>query len=271
VGRITALAAVVAGALLLSRTAGTPRFRELGPGVEFGVLRGEPYCRRGSSDIAVLRLDPNRVRLRVRHFTAMGARTPPTLLEWHRLGGALAVFNAGQYYPDYSYMGILVAGGRFVSRRRHPGYQAALVDGPSDGAGGARVLDLQRDSIDVAGPRWSEVAQSFMLFDRDGRTRVRRSAVVANRTVVGEDADGRLLVLTTEGGYTLYELAGLLRNSPLRLTHAMSMDGGDEAGLCVRVGGFRYASMGKWEPTGEVPNPAHPIVPLPAVVEVHAR
>lgn len=271
VGRITAVAAAVVVALILARSGGAPRFRELRPGVEFGILRGEPYCRRGSSDIAVLRLDPERVRLRMRHYSSLSTRVPPTILEWHRRGDALAIFNAGQYYPDYSYMGMLMSGGRVVSRWRHPGYQAALVDGPRHGSGGARILDLQRDSLPTSHVPWLEVAQSFMLFDGDGRIRVRKSGLVANRTAVAEDHDGRLVVLTSEGGYTLYEFAGLLRSSPLHLTEAMSMDGGDEAALCVSVGGFRYSSLGKWEANGEVPNPAYDVVPLPAVIEVHLK
>src|SRR5262245_6842317 len=56
---------VVAGlcALVLSlvRQAGGPRWRGLREGMDFATLRGDPYCRRGSSEIAVLRFDPARV------------------------------------------------------------------------------------------------------------------------------------------------------------------------------------------------------------------
>src|SRR5438046_486854 len=109
-----------------------------------------------------------------------------------------------------------------------------------------------------------------MLFDDDGHVRVRKTSQVAYRTIVGEDAQGRLLVMATEGGYTLWELAGLLKTLPLGMRHAMSMDGGDEAALCISCGSFRYASFGRRLSDGRVPNPMRPTVPLPAVVTVLA-
>ncbi len=270
IGRVTVLAALVTGAVLLSRSQAAPRFRLLRPGMEFALMRGEPYCRMGSSGIAVLRLDPRLVRLRMHHYTQFDDRLPLDILEWERRTGALAVFNAGQYYPDYSYMGLFVSGGEAISAKLHAGFKAALVADPRSGGPGARVLDLDAHPIRADELPWREVAQSFMLFDDDGHIRVRRSNQVAYRTVVAEDAQGRVLVLVSEGGYTLYEMAGLLRTMPLGLRHAMSMDGGDEAALAVRAGAFAYASFGHRVPDGSVPNPMRPTVPLPAVVTVTA-
>jgi hypothetical protein len=132
------------------------------------------------------------------------------------------------------------------------------------------VLDLDRDTLD---PRtgWKEVAQSFMLFDREGGARVRRSDQVANRTVVAEDQEGRMVLVTSEGGYTLRDLVTVLREAPLGLTHAMAMDGGHEAQLCVRAGNFRYASFGRWRTEDQKPAAWDVQVPLPAVVVLEAR
>jgi uncharacterized protein YigE (DUF2233 family) len=269
VGRLAALAAMVVGGLAIARAARAPHWRELMPGVEFATLRGEPYCRSGSSAIAVLRLDPARVRLSALHYLRQPDRQPLGIAEWMHRTGALAVFNAGQYYPDFTYMGLFVSGGEVVSRRLHPGFQAALVAEPArrDSLRGrrARVLDLAREPLDPDRPGWREVAQSFMLFDRDGAPRVRQSDQVAGRTAVGEDAEGRIVVVTSEGGYTLWDFARLLRGTHLGLANAMSMDGGREAQMVVDAGGLHYSSYGR-DPSGS-PAPA----PLPAVVAVMPR
>ena len=266
IGRVAALLAVVVGGIVVARGTGAPRFRGVAHGVEFTTIRGEPYCRQGSSSIAVLRLDPARTRVRVRHFSR-DANRPLDIFEWQRRTGAVAVFNAGQYYPDWSYMGLLVSGGTVISNRPHPSYQAALVARSIPGGSGARVLDLARHPVNPAKPEWQEVAQSFMLFDDRGNVRVRRSSQIAARTIVAEDRAGNLVVIATEGSYTLYDIATLLRASPFHLTHAMSMDGGSEAQLLVSSTGFRYASFAHLD--------EHPVatgiggaVPLPAVVTV---
>jgi uncharacterized protein YigE (DUF2233 family) len=261
---------LVLGALFATRGAHGPQWRPLQPGLDFATLSGAPYCRRGSIDIAVLRIDPRRFRIAVRHYSTDGALHPVGILEWQQRTGAVAVFNAGQYYPDFSYMGMLVSAGRVVSSRQHPEFQAALVAEPREGREMAHVLDLKEESLDDDRRGWQEVAQSFMLFDRKGTLRVRRTDRVANRTIVGEDRHGRLLAITTEGGYTLWEIARLLRDSPLGLTHAMCMDGGAEAKLCIKADRFTYASFGPWD-GGHTASAPGSDVALPAVIAVMPR
>jgi hypothetical protein len=267
VGRIAAVLALAVGIWALASGSHDPHWRSLAPGVEFGTIRGEPYCRHGSADIAVLRVDPSRVGLKVLHFTRQPDRRPLSLPEWQKRVQALAVFNAGQYYPDLSYMGMLVSDGEVISSRAHPSFRAALVAAPDRGPRDAKVLDLDRVPLDVARAEWREIAQSFMLFDQKGQRRVRKTDQVAARTVVAEDRRGHLVVITSEGGYTLWEFAELLQQAPLQLTHAMSMDGGHEAGLCVVSGRFRYGTFGHWS-DGHPPDGA---VPLPAVIAVMPR
>lgn len=258
----------LAGAFAIWQATHASRWHEVRPGVEFTTIAGDPWCRYGSSAIAVLRCDPARTTLRVRHWSRSGLEKPPTILGWHEATRALAVFNAGQYYPDLSYMGLLVSDGDTVSARRHPGFQGALVARVRDGRTDARVVDLSTTPL-LRDERWSQVAQSFMLFDDAGRVRVRKSNRIAQRTVVAEDERGRLVVIVSEGGYTISDFATLLQRSRLALTHAMSMDGGLEAELVVRTRAFTYASFGRWTGEGTSSAPGAN-TPLPAVITLEA-
>jgi len=273
IGRLATLTAVAVGAIVIATHNWAPRWRPLRPGVEFTLLRADRFCRRGSPDVAVLRIDPVLARISVHHYTQMPDGAPLSVVDWLSATRAIAVFNAGQYYPDYGYMGVLVSGGRAISPRPHAEFRAALVAEPVGGGGGAHVLDLAPDSIAMVAQAWREVAQSFMLFDGGGNIRVRHTDQDANRTVVAEDRFGHLLVFTTEGSYTLWDLAQWLKQSRLDLVHAMSMDGGLEAEMCVHSGRFAYASFGHWNPSTNrtTQREGGGRVPLPAVIAVSAR
>ena len=106
-----AIALIGVSLLTLVRGGTRQHWSTLREGVEFATLRGDPFCRHGSSEVAVLRVDPARVRVRVLHYTRQPDHSPLSIVEWQRRTGALAVFNAGQYYPDLSYMGVLISDG----------------------------------------------------------------------------------------------------------------------------------------------------------------
>lgn len=236
--------------------------RSLLPGLEWINWTG-----RSNPDISGLRIDPRRYCFKVMNFRNEGASQPLRLWEWMDRSKALAVFNAGQYYPDFSYMGLLVSGGRKIHGRLHRLFQALFLAEPSqDGVPAARILDLAEEDFDPEKPGYLEIAQSFMLLDIWKNIRVRRSPNMAVRTILAEETEGNLLLLLTQGPYTLWDLAQELRDGPFAILKAMSMDGGEEAQLGVRTKDFSYPPSR--EAAGQA---AHYSRPLPTVIGVFSR
>jgi hypothetical protein len=251
---------------------GLPR-KSLDPGLDWILWNGETFCKAGDPKIAVLVVNPAKFRFHVFHYSAEKLPEPPTLLEWMERKPALAMFNGGQYYPDYSYMGLLVAGGSVVFPKIHHLFQGLFVAEPKGGkAPLARIIDLSVDAFDPNSLEYRQIAQSFMLFDRSGSIRVRKTIKVANRTVVAEGMEGKIWIFVTHGGYTLWEFGHMLRSGPFPLRQAMAMDGGFEAQMIVSHQGFHYDSLGTWidETLRTRPGP-RTRRPLPAVLGVFPR
>jgi hypothetical protein len=225
------------------------------------------WLHKDAPQISILRVDPGLYRFRVMHFRSEGATQPLTLAEWMDRSQALAVFNAGQYYPDFSYMGLLVSGGRRIRPNLHRLFQALFLAEPLEkGLPMARILDLAEEEFQAERPGYLEVAQSFMLLDRWKGIRVRRTPNMAARTVLAEEEGGNLLVLLTQGPYTLWELAEELRNGPFPILRAMCMDGGEEAQLGVRTRDFTFPA-----PSGPGQQGAVYYRALPTVIAIFPR
>ncbi len=237
------------------------------PGLEFSLLSAEATVRSGGSRVAVLRVDPERFRFQV--LAAAPGEKGLTAGAWRRKTGALAVFNAGQYAADRSYLGLLVADGQVRGRLAHK-LDGLLVAEPKDaGLARARVIDLRYTAFDPAANPYRQVAQSLMLLDRFGHIRVRRSPRVAHRTAVAQDTSGHILVIISEGRHTLWEFADFLHKAGLNLLEVMSMDGGSESQLDLKLDGFSYQQYG--EPTGSPEILPWPPTPLPVAVGVFRR
>ncbi|RJX32693.1 MAG: hypothetical protein C4525_09890 [Desulfarculus sp.] len=242
------------------------RWRELRPGLEFAFLQNVASARSGSARVAVLRVDPARFSFRV--LAAPAGQAGLTAGQWRRASGALAVFNAGQYTAERKYLGHLMQDGKTLSRPVPQQDGLFLAEPADESLPRARVIDQRYTAYDPASSPYRQAAQSLMLVDRFGQVRVRRSNRVAHRTAVAEDDQGRILVLVTEGGHTLWELAHALLASGLGLREVMSMDGGPESQLDVKVDQFSYQQFGRAPAAPDLPWLRQP---LPAALAVLPR
>ena len=82
--RISALVAVAVGAYLIAHGRVAPRWRTLRPGLEIATIHGEPWCKHGSAQIAVLRIDPANFAIRVRHYSLTADGEPLDIVAWQR-------------------------------------------------------------------------------------------------------------------------------------------------------------------------------------------
>jgi hypothetical protein len=88
-----------------------------------------------------------------------------------------------------------------------------------------------------------------LLVARDGSSRVKGDPRwLANRSFVGEDHDGRIIVGTTaDAFFSLERLAAFLRDAPLDLAVALNLDGGPVACQGIALNGYRRNTCGRWE------------------------
>lgn len=244
------------------------QWRELRPGMEFSFLDASESSRSGGSRLACLRLDPKHVRFSV--LAVPDGREGHTAGEWRRQTGALAVVNAGQFASDRSYLGLLVSGGRSRGHLAQKLEALFAAEPEVKSLPLARVIDLRYTAYRIEDSPYREVAQSLMLLDRFRQIRVRKSPKVAHRTVVAEDNTGRILVMVSEGGHTLWELAYLLAGSPLKMREVMCMDGGGQSQLDIMVDDFMYSQYGDPTDSPDLPLP-WPTPSLPAALGVFPR
>ena len=239
-------------------------FKRVVPGLELGWWEAHESVSAGGGRVVVVRIDPQRFRFKVLVAKGEGLSAGA----WLERTGAVVVFNAGLHAPDGSYLGLVVSGGK-VMGRMVKGMEGLFVAEPRvRGLPLARVIDLRYAGFDLQANPYQEVAQSLMLLDRFGQLRVRRSGRVANRTLVGEDRQGWIVVMVTEGAHGLWELAQELKGSGLGLREVMCMDGGRESQLELRVGGVHYSHYGK--AGGQIQLPWPP-AKLPVAIGVFPR
>ena len=262
--------------------AGRPRlapvtWRENAPGFEAARTRLLYGARLGPGDLFLVRFDPERYTFRPYHENEYPGADQANINGWaDRLKDAAALINSGQYYPDRAYMGLLFRDGRGLSAGPHSQWKGFLVAEPKDGVSPdlpwAAVIDQQVNPRGLSTDDYKNVMQSFMLLDQTGLIRVRDSRNLAGRAAIGEDIEGRIVLIMTPAAISLYDLAIALKTPELGLKKVMGLDGGFETQLLMRQNGTPFLTGGQFSITEKraVYIPGY-LPTLPAILAVEPR
>ena len=193
--------------------------------------------------ILLNRIDPKRFRF-IAHNAPAGDKG---IDQWERaLPHAVLIVN-GSFYgktglPDTPFLSNGVRAGPTVYDARAGAFVA--------GDGFATVKDLTHQDWQTAFAGADNAMVSYpLLIGDDGQTHVAtKSRWLANRTFVGRDSHGLIIVGTTrEAFFSLDRLADFLKRAPLDLGATLNLDGGPIACQSVRLDGFHRKFYAKWE------------------------
>jgi hypothetical protein len=193
--------------------------------------------------ILLARIEPHQFRFVVRNAAA----GDKDIDQWElALPKALLIVN-GSYFdarglPDTP----IISEGVAAGPKDYDARSGAFVDANNS----AHLVDLAgRDwKQELAGARNAMVSYP-LLIDANGNTRTGpESRWLSNRTFLGQDGDGRILVGTTKDAFfSLTRLAIFLKSAPLDLRLALNLDGGPVACRSMRLKGVEQKFYAKWE------------------------
>lgn len=192
--------------------------------------------------ILLARIDPARFRFRA--LSAPGGNKD--LRDWMQDLGAVLVIN-GSYYSRYGTPDTpFVSGGTLLGPAEYDARHGAFIASAS----GTAIRDLAGEDWRKALQGASDAMVSYpLLRAADGSSRVKADRRwLANRSFVGQDSSGRIVLGTTKDAFfSLERLAAFLGSAPLDLPLALNLDGGPVACQGVALNDYRRDFCGAWE------------------------
>ncbi len=229
-----------------------PEWRTISKGLHFARVKVFRENKEVDS-VGVIRIQPKHNKIRVFHSYDEKNTIVRTLDEWQKETSALALINAAQYMADpyYKPCALVICDGKQKGPLRNKSVRGMFVSEPlKKDLPHADLLDFDYEQFDLASSSYSQGIQHWpILLDREGRIKVQKSELRANRTIVAKNSDNEILFFTTElPSFSLYNFGLFLKDSNTRsdggfkIHTAMNMDGGREANMVLRSGGFSYSS-----------------------------
>ncbi len=264
-------AAPVLGLLLVASAAAAAdqRWTALGAGLELGRFPLDGHGAPGAL-VHVLRIDPQRWELTL-HGLPRDESIGYTAREWSRREGLAAAINAGMYQEDYrTHSGYMQADGKVFSRGTN-GYLSAAAFAPVDPRDPQfRLFDLDDDPLSSVLARYRRVVQNLRMLKRPGENRWSPQERRWSEAALGEDREGRALLIFCAAQLPLDRLIEALLSLPLGLVAAQHLEGGSQAQLFIAAGGETIELAGGYEGVFSASDPNRPW-PIPNVIGVRPR
>ncbi|MBC7869656.1 MAG: phosphodiester glycosidase family protein [Chitinophagaceae bacterium] len=200
------------------------------------------------SQIVVLRIDPTLYSFRAHYRPGQ----PLNLNQWQaELPNTTAFVNANFFEPNYEISGLLIADSIVYG-------QAYQNRGGTFAVQGGVPIIRSNIAVPYSGEAFEQAVQAFPMLITDGLQSYTSDAPdrVTRRTAIGQDAQGRILLMATPLlGLTLLELSTFLASSDMQLINAFNLDGGGSTMMAIAPAAYMLSS----------------IDPVPAVLAVYPR
>jgi hypothetical protein len=223
-----------------SASPGELRWRKIAEGFEVADL---PAIADGAAvdHIFLARIDPTQFRFVVRSSHA----GDKGLDQWMSHLGAALVVNGSYFAQDGRPDTPFLSDGVFLGPRDYDAKAGAFVASATF----TGIRNLSRENWQAAFQGAENAMVSYPLLVADGASHVpKTSRWLANRSFVGQDDQGRIIIGTTTDGYfSLDRLAHFLLDAPLGLTLALNLDGGPLACQGISLNGYERKTYGRWE------------------------
>lgn len=264
-----ALMGVVLATVAPSRASEAVSWRVLEPGLEYAEVSSPRRADEGDSLIRIARIDPTRFSVVLLNASALPDGTARTARDWADEHGLVAAINASLYQEDHRTSTSLMRSREHVNNPRLSRHNTVLVfDRREPALPPVQLVDRTcRDLGDVA-DRYAGAVQGIRMISCKRVNVWSQQPKQWSNAAVGVDEAGRLLFIHMRAPLSTHDFAEALLALPLGLRETMYVEGGPEAQLYVRAGGFEVEAVGSHGSSGFAGLAGTFAMPIPNVLGV---
>jgi hypothetical protein len=229
----------------------------------------------GDRKIIVVRIDPTKWQLDLVGQSGTGDPSGRTAREWAEAHDLSVAINAGMFASDYvTHVGYMECRGHVNSSRVND-YQSVAAFDPRNPENKPpfRVFDLDEPGITIQTIRqdYASLVQNLRLIKKPGRNRWSKQDKKWSEAALGEDEDGRILLVFSRSPYSMHDLNGQLLKAGIGLVALQHLEGGPEAQLYLKVGDLELEVFGSYETSFREDDSNPTAWPIPNVLGIRGK
>jgi Phosphodiester glycosidase len=245
-------------------------WKVIAPGLEFGEFA---ISKEEKRKIMIVRIDltKNEMGLYCCAEKGHGKLTADAWAERYNLN---AVINAGMFDTDHkTHLGYLKNHDIIGQSKIRSDYSSVVAFAPVNEQDAAfkifdtDVTDVEKEVI----PAYHGVVQNLRLIKKPGENRWQQQEKAWSEAAIGEDKQGRALLIFCPVGMTMHDFNELMLKLPIGLEAAQHLEGGPEASLYLKCGDLEVKGIGSYETGFREDDSNNSFWPLPNVLGMRIK
>ena len=223
-------------------------WQELAPGLELGIFKAPLTSEIGDSTVRVLRIDPQRYRLRLLNASASESGRPLSAKQWSRQNDLVAAINASMYQEDYRSSVSLMRTKSHVNNPRLSKDMTILAfDRKSADVPLVKIIDRQCEDFKIWQKKYRTMVQSIRMISCTGKNVWTQQPQKWSTAAIGVDNRDRVLFIHVGSPYSTHDVINFLQALPINVTRAMYAEGGPQAQLYISIGDHEHEFVGNYD------------------------
>ena len=249
-----------------------PGWQQLDEGLELGVFSAPQSAAAGTSQVRVLRIDPNYYRFRLLNASAIENGLPMTPRQWCRQNKLVAAINPSMFQIDYKTSVSLMRTRTHINNPKLTKDMTILAfDRLSQDVPKAKIIDRQCEDYKFWKKKYGTLIQSIRMISCKGINVWNQQAHRWSTAAIGVDEQDHVLFIHVQSPYSTHDLINVLKKLPLDISRAMYTEGGPQAQLYINTANKEYEFVGSYDTGPNVANESSISWPLPNVVGISKR
>ncbi len=224
------------------------QWQRLSVGLELGVFRSPQPSEIGDSKIRILRIDPQRYKLRLLNASAFKNGRALTARDWCRRYGLTAAINASMYQVDYkASVSLMRTRGHVNNPRLSRDMTILAFDRLDTEIPPVKIIDRQCDDFKIWRRKYGTLVQSIRMISCTGENVWRQQTGKWSTAAIAMDHQDRVLFIHCGSPFSTHDLIDILTALPLGISRAMYTEGGPQAQLYIKSAPHEYEFAGAYQ------------------------
>ena len=222
-------------------------WKNLEPGLDFGIFKAPKKSALGDSLIRVLRADTHFFALKLLNSSATPPKKRHSVKKWVNQNALVAGINASMYQKNQVSSVSYMKTGKHVNSTWVSKDKTVLAFDPIEkNISTVKIIDRECEDFSTLRKQYETLIQSIRMVSCKGENVWAPQNKMWSTAAIGTDHHGRVLFIHVRSPYSTHELINMLLQLPIDLKRAMYVEGGADAQLYINTGKVEHEFIGSY-------------------------